>query len=456
MLQKVVSNNKDAMDILFEAALREESQQNTEQEVAPAPVPRPLTNTDALKIWNACRFVKMGWFTAHEAMSLVDLSVVFVQAKETPKANRFDSYFANMNPLSPILTDFFASRKNHFYLVTQEPMLCCTILMISSRYHTLRGVGGSSRAFFIHHRLWQHCQHLLLRVTLGQEKKSKARTRNVGSIEALLLMSEWHPRSLQFPPDTDGWDSDFIMTHLDARDPPLTDEEIPVSARWREDVVEPTKRFERMSWMVLSSALALAHELGAFDSSTRIPEPDGLLGIDAEMYLEHLELRRQRLPSLLFVYINVLSSRIGCTSPMPSDTNISVPVSMLLLRQKEGKEWVSFMNSWIGITKMSSSMMGALYPLMNAPMDFDTADRFMSMVEEKQILIANWRQENLSTAGVYYPTDRMFQGATADHLSTWDNIYRYTLHRVSIFADPGQLDWNAASGAASSNTRQHT
>ena len=141
--------------------------------------------------------------------------------------------------------------------------------MISSRYHTLPGPGGSSRAFFIHHRLWQHCQHLLLRVTLGQEKISKAKTRNIGSIEALLLMSEWHPRSLQFPPETDGWDSDYIMTNLDARDPPPP-EELPVSSRWREDVVEPTKRFERMSWMVLSSALALAHELGAFDPNTRI------------------------------------------------------------------------------------------------------------------------------------------------------------------------------------------
>lgn len=72
MLQKVVSNNKDAMDILFEAALREESQQTT---AVPTPTlgPRRLTTTDSLQIWNACRFVKMGWFSAHEAMTLVDL-----------------------------------------------------------------------------------------------------------------------------------------------------------------------------------------------------------------------------------------------------------------------------------------------------------------------------------------------------------------------------------------------
>jgi hypothetical protein len=87
MLQKVVSNNQDAMDILFEAALREESQQNTEKTTtAPTPIPDPhrLTTTDALQMWNACRFVKMGWFSAHEAVTLVDLSVFSVHKDSIP------------------------------------------------------------------------------------------------------------------------------------------------------------------------------------------------------------------------------------------------------------------------------------------------------------------------------------------------------------------------------------
>lgn len=306
-----------------------------------------------------------------------------------------------MHSFSPILTDFFALHQNHFYLVTQEPFLCCTILMISSRYHTLPGPGGSSRAFFIHHRLWQHCQHLLLRVTLGQEKISKAKTRNIGSIEALLLMSEWHPRSLQFPPETDGWDSDYIMTNLDARDPPPP-EELPVSSRWREDVVEPTKRFERMSWMVLSSALALAHELGAFDPNTRISKPDDLVDIDAEIYLEHLEVRRQRLPSLLFVMINALSSRIGCTSPMPSAVAVTVPESAFGLQEASGKEWALVMRSWIELTEMTSSIMDTLFPRLNSTFTRTSADTFMSIVEEKQILLGGWRQRNMTMIGGKY------------------------------------------------------
>ncbi|KAJ5371268.1 uncharacterized protein N7496_007360 [Penicillium cataractarum] len=383
MLQKVVSNNNDAMNILYEAALLEGiNRVNNEMPTADSTlsIPRSLNETDALRIWNACRFVKMGWFSSHEAITLVD------------------KFFTNMSPLSPVLTDFFASHKNQFYLVTQEPMLCCTILMISSRHHILPGVGGRSRAFFIHQRMWQHCQHLLMRLTLGQEKISKAKTRNIGSIEALLLMSEWFPRHLQFPPETDGWDSDFIMTNLDARDPPLPVEEIPVSDTWKQDVVEPTKRFEHMSWMVLSLALALAHELGAFDPNARMLKPGDLVGFDAEMYLQHLELRRQRLPSLLFVFINALSSRLGCTSPMPSDVGLMTPDPGLLRLDNRGNEWLAFMKSWRELSKLTSSIMQTLFPLMSTSLATGTADAFFSILEQKQSLLANWRQRNLSIA----------------------------------------------------------
>ncbi|CAG7935162.1 unnamed protein product [Penicillium salamii] len=378
VLQKVVSNNSDAMDILFEAALQE-STQNARDPAQTAP---ELTDADVLRIWNACRFVKMGWFSAHEAMQLMDL------------------FFKNMAPLSPVLTNFFASHKNQYYLVTQEPMLCYTILMISSRYHTLPGVGGYSRSFFIHHRLWQHCQHLLLRITLGQEKISKAKTRTIGSVEALLLMSEWHPRALQFPPETDGWDSDFIMTSPDIRDPPSA-EDIPVSSRWREDVVEPTKRFERMSWMVLNSALALAHELGVFGCTARLTRHDDLVGLDAERYLEYLEVRRRRLPSLLFTFINSLSSRLGCTSPMPSEVGIPMPETRTSLLSVD-RDWLLFMSAWTELMKLTSSVTDTLFPLMNVSNDGAT-DAFITVLDRKQVLLANWKHRYLSISDTGLP-----------------------------------------------------
>jgi hypothetical protein len=97
-------------------------------------------------------------------------------------------------------------------------MLTCIILTISSRYHTIPTIGGQSRGYLIHQRLWDHFQHLLMRLVLGQEKISKAKTRTLGTIEALLLLTEWHPRALYAPPASDGWDSDVLFTAKDRRD----------------------------------------------------------------------------------------------------------------------------------------------------------------------------------------------------------------------------------------------
>ncbi|KAL2865148.1 Zn(II)2Cys6 transcription factor domain-containing protein [Aspergillus lucknowensis] len=204
---------------------------------------------NAIRIWEGCRFVKMGWFIAEEALLYTDW------------------FFRTLAPATtPILTDFFASHNSHYWLITQEPVLCCTILMISARYHTLPGPSGTSRGFYIHNRLWQYCQYLILRILLGQEKLSKAKTRHISTIEALLLLSEWYPLALHFPHETEGWDSGWILTESTLGDPPLATQERFMQDSWREDVVEPTRRADRMSWMLVSSALVLAHELGVFDS----------------------------------------------------------------------------------------------------------------------------------------------------------------------------------------------
>lgn len=92
----MVSSENDALNILFEAATctdpviafpsTSEAALNglpSVREVEESPVSlqqsTPLLSSigsidyDILRNWNASRFVKMGWFTAHEAMTLVDL-----------------------------------------------------------------------------------------------------------------------------------------------------------------------------------------------------------------------------------------------------------------------------------------------------------------------------------------------------------------------------------------------
>src|SRR5699024_12630409 len=68
--------------------------------------------------------------------------------------------------------------------------------------------------------------------------------------------------------ENDGWGSDLMYTAPYERDPPASTEESPMPERWKQDVVEPTRRLDRMSWMLASSVLALAHELDR--KSTRL------------------------------------------------------------------------------------------------------------------------------------------------------------------------------------------
>ncbi|KAF4544530.1 C6 transcription factor [Lasiodiplodia theobromae] len=283
MMRTVVASGNDALNLLFEAATREDAvaaaAASSARErgyaldagvvppgpavgegepamyatpgsnmsvssglLAPNSVQLSAASEEVLDLWKNCRFVRMGWFTAREAVTYVDL------------------FFKNMSPLSPVLTDYYADHSKHYELVTKEPFLCFTILALSSRYHVLPGVGGASRGYFIHHRLWEHCQHLILRIMLGQEKGSTAKTRTVGSIEGLLLLAEWHPRALHFPPASDGWDSGLVAIEAHDEEEPSSPEANPsVSNRWLEDVIEPARRSDRLG-DVLQDMLAIEYQ----------------------------------------------------------------------------------------------------------------------------------------------------------------------------------------------------
>lgn len=304
-----------------------------------------------------------------------------------------------MAPASPILSNFFAAHNTHYWLITQEPVLCCTILMISARYHTLPGPSGASRGFMLHHKLWQHCQHLILRVILGQEKHSKAKTRHLGTIEALLLLTEWYPRALHLPPENDGWDSDLMYTAPCERDPPASTEECPMQERWKQDVVEPTRRLNRMSWMLASSALALAHELGVFDARKQFYCDTACRGHDnsglgVESYIQHLEYRRKRLPALLYVVLNLLSSRIGCPSIMHDKYK---PANLDGLSEVD-PQWTKFMTSWVDLTVISQI---AGEKLLIGDSGNNRRNIDLDQLEELKAKLTTWKENHQQTGSEF-------------------------------------------------------
>lgn len=300
-----------------------------------------------------------------------------------------------MSPLSPILDDFYADHANHFDLVTREPLLGCMIMTISSRYHSVSTTVGQSRGYLIHQRLWDHCQHILVRILLGQEKLSKAKTRTLGSIEALILLTEWHPRALQVPPVSDGWDSDMIMTLPDARDQNGAAVDNPTRDRWLEDVIQPAQRSDRMSRTVLGMAMSLANELGVFDQhEDAVPE-------NSSQYDIRQYHRRRALAKLLFLYQEQLSSRLGCKSLMPESVTHGIMSSSTsnLSFSKHGEDWNAFIIAWTELTKTVRSISDVLFPSQTITSQLLRSGRYISIIEHFRLLLSSWERKHLKKSG---------------------------------------------------------
>ncbi|KAL5336608.1 hypothetical protein BJX70DRAFT_409806 [Aspergillus crustosus] len=313
---------------------------------------------DVLDLWDKCRFVRQGWFTAQEAVTYIDL------------------FYRYLAPLSPVLTNTYRDHSSHARLIVEEPMLCCTLLMISSRYFILPGAGGVSRSHFIHQRLWQYCELLIRRLMFGQEKHSTAKTRIVGSIESLILISDWHPRSVHFPPDTEGWDGELISPAYDRRNRLHTNGDVPL-IRWREDVFEPARRSERMSWMLLGAATSLAYELGIFDGAT---------ASDAQ-----LNARYSRAARLLYVYVTQMAVKMGCSSLLPE--NMPTAAAQSGSEAAIDKQWSTCMRLWTELTRLMKTASAMFFQSMPYTKQQLGSGQYMILLQHFAPSLERWHEQ---------------------------------------------------------------
>jgi hypothetical protein len=217
-------------------------------------------------------------------------------------------------------------------------------------------------------RLWKHCQHLIARITYGQEKYSATKLRSLGSIKALLLMTEWHPRALHLPPEHDGWDASLASSTEDT--PSLDHQDGSHPLRWREEVFEPAKRSDWMSWMLLGHATSLAHELGVFEE----PDPeDDRQKLSADT--------RSRTRRMLFLYVNQLSLRIGCVSVLPPGLSLSLSPQASSQRDTATQERDDLISQFIEITKLRSTTTDMFFPSKSATRQLMSSGRYVSLLE---------------------------------------------------------------------------
>ncbi|KAL6358993.1 hypothetical protein LRP88_09191 [Fusarium phalaenopsidis] len=287
------------------------------------------------------------------------------------------------SPLSPVIVDQFRSHSAHTHLIHEEAMLCCTILTIASRFFMLPGAGGTSRSHNIHQRLWSHCEMLIKRILLGQEKTSTAKTRAIGTVESLMLISDWHPRALHFPPETDGWDALLISPGYDPVNRRRMNDEAPL-IRWKDDVFEPAKRANRMSWMLLGMANNLAYELGVISSQR--PE--------ASRSTELQVIRSLRAQKLLYVYLTQTATRLGYPSVFPE--SIAVTASRLLLQNSDEpahRSWTAYMDLSVELTQLSRTASSMFFQSAAHLQSQVLGDHYADLLEHFAASLSKWQQK---------------------------------------------------------------
>jgi hypothetical protein len=277
--------------------------------------PNEVALAEAVKAWSRFRFVRAGWLTAKEAIAYIDY------------------FYAFLSPLTPIVVPDYRDHATHGKLLKEEPMLVVTLLTIASRFappNSPSSTGATSRSYLIHEKFWKYLQGMIDRMIYGQEQfgggfcgagqqpgsdvnpLSRKGLRTLGTVESLMLLTEWHPRALHFPP---GDDDDELVLPDDFGIADSTSN--PAAGGQRIDSwLEPCWRSDRMCWMLLGNAMSLAFEIGVFDDTSEAEFEE------ANQHLSHATVkayfrRKNHLKDLLVIYVTQTSGRLGLSSMLP-------------------------------------------------------------------------------------------------------------------------------------------
>ena len=345
---------------------------------------------DALRAWSKMRMVRAGWFTAQEAMDYVQY------------------FYDRLAPMTPITTPDFKSPSKHASLLTDEPVLALTILAISSRHLRPKGYSVISRSYEIHSKLWASLRRMVERLLWGQEQFGggfcgsgatrihestggqftwKGSLRTLGTIEALLLLTDWQPRALHFPPGDD--DNRLLDGSLDSttdvngsydreNDLPSTNiyESLPY-ASW----LEPAWRSDRMSWMLLGTAQALAFELGVFDTGARRQQQDSAA--------DHV--RKERIRRMVLVYVAQTSGRIGIPSMLDLPDCDDASFELAAMRRVGQSADDIMQNCWVHIASIMYSANINIFPSRQHTKNLTSNGKYKEVIAEFAPRLKKWK-----------------------------------------------------------------
>lgn len=263
---------------------------------------------EALETWRKMRLVRAGWFKAEEALDYMEY------------------FYTHLAPMTPLTLSNYRDPSTHKKLLAEEPVLALAILALTSRYCPLNTYSRECRRSEIHKQLWTSLTNIVQRLLWGQEQFGggfcgagmaplsktvtgqitwKGSLRTLGTVEALLLLTDWQPRALHFPP----LDHDDTLIYYESEQDTSTPQQSSDSANLPYSTwLEPAWRSDRMSWMLLGLAQSLSFELGVFD--TRHEFCGHQHGPDSDCA------HRRRLRRMVITYVSQISGRIGIQSSL--------------------------------------------------------------------------------------------------------------------------------------------
>ncbi|RMZ92477.1 hypothetical protein DV736_g292, partial [Chaetothyriales sp. CBS 134916] len=362
----------------------------------PPAAEEPMSQVDrhyhdrALHAWRHMRLVRAGWFTAEEAMAYM-------------------AHFAtHLQPMTPTIIGEYLHPRKHPELLMNEPVLTVSILLITSRHMRLQGHSHQTRAFLVHEALWNYLRSQIQRLMWAQEQFGGGFTgagasdvregpagqiiwqgslRTLGTVEALLLLSDWQPRGLHFPPGNDDdlllgadyHDSELTNGHADQEQASSTLQSVPYAA-W----LEPVWRSDKMSWMILGLAQSLAFELGVFDRD-----------LD-KMDTGPEQQRKLRLRKLVLIYVSQTSGRIGIVpSPLILDDWVRAG-------EQDDEPVDKLLSLWFDIAHIMNHINRDIFPCKEYTRDIIISSKYRKLIAEFTPRLVKWKEQ--------FDADKVFIG----------------------------------------------
>ncbi|KAF5615100.1 ARO80-positive transcription regulator of ARO9 and ARO10 [Fusarium sp. NRRL 52700] len=300
-----INNASDALDLLTFAASGTHIYNN------PSATPSRESQVPSTTSPTGISDIALSRDRAWKAFSLIRKGIVSQQEV----IDFLEFFFDQLWPLKPVIPSYYRDRATYGQLVAEEPLLVVCLVTLSSRYFPLPGNHGEIRSERIHWQAWRILQRSLQSVMWGSTT-----TRSLGAIASMLLLIDWHVKAINNPSDfTEG--EDEVHNHADSNGHKPSSNNIDsltgqrqygmVSLMERLDIVSPAYRSNKMSWSLLSNAIALAHEGCCFNNESS----------SSRFAPSNLDSIRKEWNGLLCVFIYIadesLATRLGLEPLLP-------------------------------------------------------------------------------------------------------------------------------------------